>query len=102
MIKPVSYIIYSLALCVRIIIHKHNTMLWVYFSNFTKPDSGPVFLQNVYCDGFESSVLQCGNSGWKSTPTSDYSDAVGVYCFEHGKNDITVDNKVKHSLLNTY
>ena len=91
-----------MALCVRIIIDKHNTMLWVYFSNFTKPDSGPVFLQNVYCDGFESSVLQCGNSGWKSTPASDYSDAVGVYCFEHGKNDITVDSKVKYSLLNTY
>ena len=79
---------------------KSVDLIWVYitqcygfiFSNFTKPNSGPVFLHNVYCDGFESSVLQCGNSGWKSTTHTDYGDAVGVYCFEHGKNDITEDS----------
>ena len=65
-------------------------MLHVCYRNFSKPVGGPVFLENVYCDGFESSVLQCEHSGWKSTLTSNYDEAVGVYCYEHGKLSLAV------------
>jgi hypothetical protein len=41
--------------------------------------TGPIFLDNVNCDGEESSLFLCGNTGWREHDCGHHEDA-GVRC----------------------
>ena len=48
--------------------------------------SGPIFLKNVKCKGFEQSLLKCQHDGWKTHDVNmscDHSMDVGVVCRPH-------------------
>ena len=41
--------------------------------------TGPIWLSNLRCSGSETSVLQCGYSGWRVTSCS-HSEDVSISC----------------------
>lgn len=48
--------------------------------------SGPIFLKDVKCKGFEQSLLKCEHDGWKShdvNESCDHSMDAGVVCRPH-------------------
>lgn len=48
--------------------------------------SGPIFLKDVKCKGFEQSLLKCQHDGWKAHDVNmscDHSMDVGVVCRPH-------------------
>lgn len=48
--------------------------------------SGPIFLKDVKCKGFEQSLLKCQHDGWKTHDVNmscDHSMDVGVVCRPH-------------------
>ena len=45
----------------------------------TDPGRGPVWLDNMDCDGTESRINQCGNNGW-GISNCRHSEDVGVAC----------------------
>lgn len=53
--------------------------------------SGPIFLKDVKCKGFEQSLLKCQHDGWKTHDVNmscDHSMDVGVVCRPHKERKI--------------
>ncbi|XP_071180930.1 macrophage scavenger receptor types I and II-like isoform X2 [Mytilus edulis] len=48
--------------------------------NFVKDGNGPIWLDDVHCEGTESSITICPHRPWKDHNCQHHED-VGVYCF---------------------
>ena len=43
-------------------------------------------LNNIDCDGSETSILQCPSNGWKRVASGcDHSKDAGVFCYKYGE-----------------
>lgn len=63
--------------------------------------SGPIFLKDVKCKGFEQSLLKCEHDGWKShdvNESCDHSMDAGVVCRPHKESKYKFPTSFFHSL----
>ena len=52
---------------------------------FYGPGRGTIWLDDVACDGSESSLTSCANAGWANVDCGHHKD-VGVACSKHSCN----------------
>jgi len=58
------------------------------------PGTGPIWLDDVDCDGSETSITDCGHGSWGSHNCGHYED-VSIVCFEpsnRGKTSLSFCN----------
>lgn len=64
--------------------------------------SGPVYMDTVKCNGLESSIFMCNNSGWEprgiDTKCTTHSSDAGVMCYRSGMYQVWSCHRVDHKL----